>query len=101
MKTHLPKPLGTLTILCLSLLAAGSRASAQTTDYMCETNNGTILIYRYIGEDGAVTIPGTINGLPVASIGSGAFRGCTSLTSVTIGNNVTYIGGVRSCIASA
>ena len=34
------------------------------------------------------------NGLPVTSIGSWAFRDCTSLTSVTIGNSVTSIGEV-------
>ena len=34
------------------------------------TNNGTITITGYTGPGGAVTIPGTINGLPVTSIGA-------------------------------
>jgi BspA type Leucine rich repeat region (6 copies) len=57
------------------------------------TNNGTITITGYYGPGGAVTIPSTINGLPVTSIGSSAFYHCTSLTSVTIPNSVTSIGG--------
>ena len=65
-----------------------------------ETNNGTITITRYTGPGGAVTIPDTINGLPVTTIGGyydqnynwyGAFAYCRSLTSVTIGTNVTSI----------
>ncbi|MCQ2289860.1 MAG: leucine-rich repeat domain-containing protein, partial [Muribaculaceae bacterium] len=45
---------------------------------------------------GAVTIPSSItyNGInyPVTTIGSSAFRECSSLTSVTISNSVTTIG---------
>ena len=37
--------------------------------YTYTTNNGTITITGYTGPGGAVTIPGTINGLPVTSIG--------------------------------
>ena len=39
-----------------------------------------------------ITIPETYNDLPVKAIGAEAFRKYTSLTSVTIGNNVTSIG---------
>ena len=39
-----------------------------------------------------ITIPKTIGGMPVTSIGGSAFYGCSSLTSVTIGNGVTSIG---------
>ena len=39
-------------------------------------NNGAITITGYTGSGGAVTIPDTINGLPVTSIGYYAFGGC-------------------------
>ena len=54
------------------------------------TNNGAITITGYIGSGGAVSIPSTINGLPVTSIGSWAFAS-TTLTSVIIPNSVTVI----------
>ncbi len=53
--------------------------------------NGAITITGYTGAGGAVSIPSTINGLPVTSIGTNAFEG-TSLTSVTIPASVTNIG---------
>ena len=34
----------------------------------------------------------TINRMPVTTIGTDAFRGCLSLTSITMGNSVTTIG---------
>ena len=41
---------------------------------------------------GAVTIPSSLGGKPVTSIGSCAFYICSGLTSVTIPNSVTSIG---------
>ena len=64
----------------------------QQVPFNYTTNNGTITITGYTGPGGAVTIPDTINGLPVTSIGDYAFCNCTSLTSVTIPNSVTSIG---------
>jgi hypothetical protein len=55
------------------------------------TNNGTITIAEYTGPGGAVTIPSTINGLPVTSIGQEAFYQCTNMTSITIPDSVTSI----------
>ncbi len=40
-----------------------------------------------------ITIPASIDGVAITSIGEDAFRDCTSLVSVTIGNSVTSIGG--------
>ena len=41
---------------------------------------------------GALVIPATINDLPVTSIGTRAFDGCSGLTSVKIPHSVTSIG---------
>ena len=59
--------------------------------YNSTTTNGTITITGYAGSGGALTIPNTINGIPVNCVGSGAFSNCASLTSVTIPNSVTNI----------
>ena len=61
-------------------------------DFLYMYNNGTITITGYTGSGGDVTIPDTINGLPVTSIGDWAFRNCTSLTNVTIPDSVISIG---------
>ena len=60
--------------------------------YTYTTNNGTITITAYTGSSGSVTIPGTINGLPVTTIGTNTFANDTSLTNVTIPAGITTIG---------
>jgi hypothetical protein len=52
---------------------------------------GEITITGYSGPGGDVVIPATIDGMPVANIGSGAF-GFTGVTSVDIPASVTSIG---------
>jgi len=64
----------------------------QYGDYGYTTNGGTVTITNYTGSGGAVSIPSTINGLSVTSIGSHAFDSCRTMTSVTIPNSVTNIG---------
>jgi hypothetical protein len=75
--------------LLLLLLTLPAAVQAQ---FNYTINNGTITITDYTGPGGAVVIPDTINGLPVTGIGVYAFSGLTSLTSVTIPNNVTSVG---------
>ncbi len=67
-------------------------AALVQAQYEYTTNNGTITITKYTGSGGAISIPDTINDLPVTSIGYEAFGYCTNLTSVTIPNSVTSIG---------
>jgi PKD repeat protein len=103
----------TLLLLLGLLLLDAPAAQAQFT---FTTNNGTITITGYYGPGGAVTIPSSADGLPVTTIGEGAFAsnssltsitipisvtsiedwafaGCESLASITIPSGVTYIGG--------
>jgi len=57
------------------------------------TNNGAITITLYTGSGGAVVIPGTINNRQVTTIGDGIHSvfAYTSVSSVTVTNNVTLI----------
>ena len=59
--------------------------------YTYTTDHDTITITGYTGPGGAVAIPGTIFGLPVTGIGSFAFNGKSSVTSVSIPNSLTNI----------
>ena len=58
------------------------------------SNDGMYYIVSRIGtcSDTNIVIPNTYNDLPVKEIGASAFRECSSLTSVVIGNGVTSIG---------
>jgi hypothetical protein len=83
-----PRAVKLLSLLLLFTLPI----AAQALDFSYTTSSGTITITGYTGSGGAVTIPDTIAGLPVTSIGDWAFYDTTSLTSVKIPNTVTNIG---------
>ena len=55
-------------------------------------DNGTSEITNYKGTATDLSIPSTIDGYSVTSIGGWAFEYCDSLTSITIPNSVTKIG---------
>jgi len=88
--------LGTGTVsasnLLLALLLNLVPAPAVEAQFTCATNSGAITITGYTGPGGAVTIPSATNGLPVTSIGAGAFAFAYGLTSVAIPTGVTSIG---------
>src|SRR6266404_4365134 len=71
--------------LALALLALPAVVQAQ--DFTYTTDNSTITITAYTGPGGDVTIPDTISGLPVTSIGYAAFGECTSLAAITVDTN--------------
>jgi BspA type Leucine rich repeat region (6 copies) len=75
----------------LALLLLLTSALLVEAQFNYTTNNGTITITGYTGSGGAVSIPDTIDGLPVTTIGYSAFWSY-SLTAVTIPNSVTSIG---------
>jgi hypothetical protein len=67
-------------------------APVQGQDFNYTNTNGTITITSYTGPGGAVSIPNTIAGLPVTSIGDWAFFFSNTVTSVVVPDSVTNIG---------
>ena len=70
---------------------AAALAVAEESDFNFTVNNGAATITKYNGTGGDVEIPATLGNVPVTAIGSSAFSGCTSLTSMTFPVSVTKI----------
>ena len=73
------------------LADAAALAVAEESDFNFTVNNGAATITKYNGTGGDVEIPATLGNVPVTAIGSSAFSGCTSLTSMTFPVSVTKI----------
>ncbi len=86
--------LALLAVLALFCAFLPMEANAETEGYYTyEVSNGEATITDVdTSISGAITIPSTLGGYPVTSIGDYAFWHCTGLTSVTIGSGVTSIG---------
>jgi hypothetical protein len=79
-------------ILVLAFLLAEAAADAQDfTNFLYEIFGSAITITEYIGPGGPVTIPDTIDGLPVTAIGDWAFSE-SDVTSVAMGSGISSIG---------
>ena len=85
--------------ICYNITSETNKTVKVTyNDYASEYRNDQFYHYHnnYTRYEGSITIPErvTYNGTTysVTSIGSYAFRNCSGLTSVTIGNSVTSIG---------
>src|SRR6266404_728558 len=81
-----------LASMALPLLLLGFTPISAKAQFTYTTNNGAITITGYSGPGGAVTIPDTINGLPVTGIGDQAYFTNSAITSVAIPNSITNIG---------
>ncbi len=95
-----------LFLLALALAwAPDARAASETVNgitWNYTVSNGKATLTKPAvpkNTTGAITIPSTLGGCPVTDIGIWAFKNCTNLTSVTIGNGVTNIGeqAFKSC----
>ena len=56
------------------------------------SGDGTCTISAYRGSQASVVVPSEIDGYTVSGIASGAFKGCTFLTSVALPSTITSIG---------
>ncbi|MBR4017758.1 MAG: leucine-rich repeat domain-containing protein, partial [Oscillospiraceae bacterium] len=76
-----------------------SASDVALEDWEYTISNGEVAITGYTGSNTVLTIPSTIENLPVTSIGTSAFYNCTNLTSVTIPDGVISIGNYafRDC----
>ena len=66
--------------------------NATSPELKYEISGDKVVIIRYTGTADSFTIPDNIEGVPVTEIRARAFENCSSLKSITIGENVTTIG---------
>ena len=99
MKKILSLTLAILLILAVMPIGTITAGALTSGNYTYTVSNGAATITDCnTSVSGSITIPATIGGYPVTTIGSEAFKNCTNLTSATIGNNVTTIN--RSVFAN-
>lgn len=77
-----------LVLLLAAVLVLPSMVRAQFT---FTTNNDSVTITSYTGNDGTVIVPAATNGFPVVSIGYAGFMNCSGLTNVILPDTLTNI----------
>lgn len=93
MKMRVLALLAALVLLCGFMLPGGAAAAGTMMDgaFTYTVTGGAAAVTGYIGPGGAVTVPDTLGGYPVAAIGPLAFTQ-TDITSVVIPSGVAEIG---------
>lgn len=82
-----------LSVVCLAfgLSACGGNGNT-SSNFTFELTGDSYALTGYNGNDTEIVIPETYNGLPVTAIIGEAFKGCESLTKITVPDSVTSIG---------
>jgi len=81
---------GTMPVATVTVVVGANPAEA--ADFAYNVTDGEAQITGYNGAGGAVTIPSTIDGIPVTYIDYYAFAGHTEITSIIIPEGVTSLG---------
>ena len=72
--------------------AAGSQSADQGSGLSWREAEGGVEVTGYAGDETDLAIPSELGGRPVVRVGGGAFRGCTSLRSVSLPPAVESVG---------
>ena len=92
MKKLLLMILNSAMVITAAMIGATNARAATEGYYTYTVSNGKATITDVdTSISGATTIPSTLGGYPVTSIGNFAFLNCTNLTSIDIPNSVTTI----------
>ncbi len=100
MNRILPRFLAALFAVLFSGLASAQFTYGVFQNFQYTATATEVTITRYPGNLGGIlTVPATINGLPVTTIGSGAFDNCPFLISITLPTSVRTLGtsAFRGC----
>ena len=68
------------------------QAELRYGDFVYEAADSGIIIVKYEGSSSSVTVPATIDDLPVIRIGDSAFEGNTTVTSIDLPDSIQTIG---------
>ena len=101
MKNNLKISVITLTLLLAAISFVFSISAAEKTygDFEYKVENDNVTVMKYLGEDIDVTIPETIDGLPVTSVGTSSFLSKIKIESINLPPTIKYIeyGAFAGC----